>query len=169
MPGTSEQQQRAEPRCCAPRSGQSFLPPSEYVLHRFRWTMPWELDVRWCACGDCARLEELADVGPSSWRDTHSCFSPPFCCSVPHSFSFCLSLQFLISEELSLFLWSFLSLCVKRRVVFQLGRVGEGDTCEEFSFPPFFMFGSWQLVRLFGDVARCHTNAHCCRPLPLVA
>lgn len=75
--------------------------PPEYVLRRFRWTMPWELAVRWCACGDCARLEELADVGPSSWRDTHSCFSPPFCCSVPHSFSFCWSLRFLISEELS--------------------------------------------------------------------
>lgn len=119
-------------RCKLSRGGASFAlgraSPSEYV-RRFRYTMPWELGVRWCACGDCARLEELADVGPSSLRDTSSCFSY-FCCSVPRGVFICW--PFRSSYQRNFLLLLFLSFFVKvRGIVLELGW---GGACGEFCF-----------------------------------
>lgn len=113
------------------------------------------------ARGDCARLEELADVGPSSQRDTHYASSYFLLQCAPQSLFFFLPFCWpLCSSSLR----NFLSLFIKRRVVFHLG--GWGGLCGKFSFSTFSSLAAGNLFISLGasPVARTtHSFADQCR------
>lgn len=116
------------------------------------------------ARGDCARLEELADVGPSSRRDTHYASSYFLLQCAPRSLFF--------------FFFRFAGRCVphlggtfcrslsKEGLFFILG--GWGGLCGKFSFSTFSSLAAGNLFISLGAFPVARTTQFR-RPVPLAA